>query len=116
MVKVDRWSFSEPRNCVTFVTAQVLERAEPILHAVHDEDGEWQFIGSSDGTAENGRVITLQEAVELDPSVLQLADMPVGWHALRDSPEHAWRREAIDDAHQTIQPIDGAPMRVVNVG
>jgi hypothetical protein len=87
---------------VTFVTAQVLERAEPILHAVHDENCEWQFIGSSDGTAENGRVIALHEAVELDPSVLQLADMPVGWHAFRDSPERSWRREAIDDTHQTI--------------
>ena len=84
------------------VTAQVLERAEPILHAVHDENGEWQFIGSSDGTVENGRVIALREAVELDPSVLQLADMPVGWHAFRDSPERPWTREAIDDAHQTI--------------
>jgi hypothetical protein len=98
MVSVDRWPFAEPRNCVTFITAQVLERAEPILHAVHDENGEWQFIGSSDGTVENGRVIALREAVELDPSVLQLADMPVGWHALRDSPERPWTREAIDDA------------------
>ena len=102
MVNVDCWPFPEPRNCVTFVTAQVLERAEPILHAVHDEDGEWQFIGSSDGTVENGRVIALWEAVGLDPSVLQLADMPVGWHALRNSPEHAWRCEAMDDANQTI--------------
>ena len=49
-MSVDRWPFPEPRNCVTFITAQVLARAEPILHAVHDENGEWQFIGSSDGT------------------------------------------------------------------
>jgi hypothetical protein len=98
MVSVNRWPFHEQRNCVTFVTAHLLERAKPILHAVHDENGEWQFIGSSDGTVENGRVIALQEAVELDPSVLKLADMPVGWHALRDSPERPWTRKAIDDA------------------
>ena len=98
MVSADRWPFHEPRNCVTFVTAQVLERAEPILHVVHDENGEWQFIGCSDGTVQNGRVIALQEAVELDPSVLQLADMPIGWNALRHSPERPWTRQAIDDA------------------
>src|SRR5438874_228621 len=102
MVSVDHWPFPEPRSYVTFVTAQVLERAEPILHAVHDENGEWQFIGSTDGTVENGRVIALREAVELDPSVLQLADMPIGWHAFRDSPERPWTRKAIDGAHQTI--------------
>jgi hypothetical protein len=60
-MSVDRWPFPEPRNCVTFITAQVLAGAEPILHAVHDENGEWQFIGSSDGTVESGRVIALQE-------------------------------------------------------
>jgi hypothetical protein len=38
MVSADHWSFAESGNCVTFVTAQVLERAEPILHSVHDED------------------------------------------------------------------------------
>jgi hypothetical protein len=43
--------------------------------------------------------IALREAVELDPSVLQLADMPIGWHGFRDSPERPWTREAIDDAH-----------------
>jgi hypothetical protein len=97
-VSADRWPFQEPRNCVTFVTAQVLERTEPILHAVHDEDGEWQFLGSSDGTMENAKIICLHEAVELDPSVLQLADMPVRWHALRESPHRPWKREAMDNA------------------
>jgi len=102
MVSADRWPFAEPRNCATFITAQVLERLEPILHAVHDENSEWQFIGSTDGTLENAKIIALHEAVELDSSVLQLADMPPGWHALRHSPEEPWKREAMDYAEQTI--------------
>ena len=102
MVSADPWPFAESRNCVTLVTAQVLEREESILHAVHDEDGEWQFLGSTDGSVENGKVILLSEAVELDPSVLQLADMPIGWHAVRDSPNHPWKREAMDDKDQDI--------------
>ena len=81
----------------------MLERSEPILHVIHDSDDHgWQFIGSGDGTFENGKVVALHEVVELDPSVLQLADLPVGWRALRDSPERPWKREAIDDASQTI--------------
>ena len=99
MVSADSWPFDQPQDCAVFTTRQVLEREEPILQVTHDSDDHgWQFIGSSDGTVENGRVIALEEAVELDPSVLQLADLPVGWRAVRDTVEHPWKREAIDEA------------------
>jgi hypothetical protein len=98
MVSADRWPFAEPRNIVTFVTAQVLDRIEPILRAVHEEDGEWQFIGFTGGTLENAKIIALSEAVDLDRSILQLADLPLGWQAVRDSPEHPWKREVLDHA------------------
>ena len=99
MVNIDPWPFDQPRDRAVFVTREVFERIEPILHVTHDSDDHgWQFIGSSDGTAENGRVIALREAVELDPSILQLADLPVGWHAVQHSVKDPWKREAMDDA------------------
>jgi hypothetical protein len=103
MVSADSWPFDQPRDCAVVVTREVLERSEPILHVTHDSDDHgWQFIGCSEGTSENGRVIALHEVVELDPSVLQLADLPVGWRAVRDTIAHPWKRETIDDASQTI--------------
>jgi hypothetical protein len=103
MVSADSWPFADPQNCAVFVTSEVMDQDEPILFATH-EDGEdsWSFIGSSAGTAENGRAIALHEAVELDPSVLQLADLPIGWRARRDSPEDSWIREPNSDTTQTI--------------
>jgi len=99
MVSVDPWPFDQPRDCAVLITREVLERGEPVLHVTHDsDDHSWQFIGSSGGTRENGCVIALHEAVELDPSILQLADLPPGWHAVRDSVEQPWKREAIDEA------------------
>jgi hypothetical protein len=63
-----------------------MEREESILLVSHDvEDHAWQFTGSTDGNLENARIIALQEAVELDPSVLELADLPAGWQAVRES-------------------------------
>jgi hypothetical protein len=103
MVSADSWPFDQPRNCAVVVTRKVLDREEPILLVTHDSDDHgWQFIGSSGGTVETGRVIALHEAVELDPSVLQLADLPLGWRAFRDSPTSPWKREAMDDARRTI--------------
>ena len=103
MVSAEPWPFDQPRNCAVLVTREVLERQEPILHVTHDADDQsWQFIGSTDGTAENGRVIALHEAVALDSSVLRLADLPIGWHAWRNSVEESWIREANSDATPTI--------------
>jgi hypothetical protein len=102
MVSADSWPFDQPRNCAVFTTRQVLEREEPILRVTDDtDDYGWQFLGS-DARAEDAKIISLVEAVELDPSVLQVADLPAGWQARRASLEEPWIREIISDATSTI--------------
>ena len=103
MVSVDSWPFADPRNCAVFVTREVMDHNEPILVVTHEAgEDSWSFIGSTDGTLENCKLIALEEAVAIDPSVLQLADLPVGWRASRDSPQKPWIREVISEATQTI--------------
>jgi hypothetical protein len=102
MVSAIPWPFDQPRDCAVFTTRQVLESEEPILHVTHDSDDHgWQFLGS-EARPEDAKIILLEEAVELDPSVLQLADLPVGWHAWRASVEEPWIREIIPDATSSI--------------
>jgi hypothetical protein len=97
-MKSDLWPFAQSRNCAVFTTREVLERKEPILHVMHDiDDHGWQFMGLTDGTLENARLIALHEAVELDSSVLELADLPVEWHAVRERPEDPWVRECTEN-------------------
>ncbi len=72
---------------------QVLEGEEPILLVSHDEDDHgWQFIGSTDANVADGRVVCLEEMARLDGSVLEVADLPPGWQALREGPGAAWQR------------------------
>lgn len=72
---------------------QILSGEESILLVSHDEDDHgWQFIGSTDANIADGRVVGLEEMVELDPSILLVADLPPGWHALRNSKGEAWQR------------------------
>ena len=72
---------------------QVLDGSEPILLVSHDADDHgWQFIGSTDPNVSDGRVVCLESMVARDPSVLQVADLPPGWQAVRHSPEHPWQR------------------------
>ena len=73
-----------------------------VLRVTDDtDDYGWQFLGS-DARAEDAKIISLAEAVELDPSVLQVADLPAGWQARRASLEEPWIREIISDATSTI--------------
>jgi hypothetical protein len=72
---------------------QILDGSEPILLVTHDADDHgWQFIGSSDAAVEDGRIVCLAEIVKLDPSVLQVADLPPGWQAVREGRGRPWCR------------------------
>jgi hypothetical protein len=89
----DSWPFTEPK--ILLCSQQpVMERKEPVLLISHDtEDHAWQVIGATSGTLENARIISLQKAMELDLSVVELSDLPIGWRAVRESSNGPWRRE-----------------------
>lgn len=88
------WPFDQPRNCATFTTRQILERTEPILAAYHDADDHgWQFIGSTGANMADAKLISLESIVKIDSSVLEVADLPPGWRAIRAAPGQPWSRE-----------------------
>lgn len=90
------WPFVDPPNLAVFTTADVLERGLPIVRVTHDEDdGCWQFHsenGAPDDLQE-ARLVALRTIVRLDPTIPALADLPLGWCALRAAPGAPWRRE-----------------------
>ena len=89
----DHWPYDQPRNCATFTMRQILERAEPILLVRHDEeDHGWQFIGNTDANMSDCRLVCLSHIVELDASVLEVADLLPGWQAVREYPGAPWNR------------------------
>ena len=87
------WVFADPPNVATYTTANVLA-GHPILLATHDEDdGAWQFLCGTTNESADGRIVGLGCIVDLDPSVTEMADLPLGRRAWRDSPSDPWRRE-----------------------
>lgn len=89
------WPFPDAPNFRAFTTRQVMERREPILAVYHDEDdGAWQFIGGA-WAREDLIIVCLDHAVERDPSVRELADLPRGWGARREGEGEPWQRFAI---------------------
>lgn len=87
------WPFDQPRNCATFTMRQVMDGSEPIVLVTHDaEDHGWQFIGRTHASMADAMLVSLEEIVQLDPTLLDVADLPPGWQALRDEVGGPWTR------------------------
>lgn len=73
--------------------AHVLEEDRPILLLSREPDGEVLAVcGGENDTAETTRDLPLDRLLALDPTLEQLADLPDGWVALRESPDDDWVR------------------------
>lgn len=91
---ISNWPFDDPPNVTTITTKQVLEDGYPILLVTHDvDDGTWQVLCSTTNDPDDGRVVGLDCIYERDPSIGELADLPLGWRAWRENSASAWIRE-----------------------
>jgi hypothetical protein len=85
--------FKVADNTAVFTTWYVIRDKKPITYVTHEqEDGTWQFLSSDefDNFEEVGAIVGLGEIVAMDPSVLELADMPLGHYAIRETANHKW--------------------------
>jgi hypothetical protein len=90
-----RSSWSSPLDTAAITTPAIAERRQPVLRVVHDEGhGGWQFY--DDVEPLTGPVV-LPKAVflDLDPSLTDITDLPVGWEAVRETQDGPWSRSAI---------------------
>lgn len=91
------WPFDQPPSCGVLTLRQVLDGEEPILAVFHDADDHgWQFIGSSDASEDDAKLVALSRMLELDPTIREVADLQPGWVAFRDRPGSPWRRQRTD--------------------
>lgn len=87
------WPFREPAETRVYTTRFVLDDDLPILIVAHDRDGGWEFLCGTTDKPKDAREILLGEALELDRRLREVADLPAGWRAFRDSPEAPWIQE-----------------------
>jgi hypothetical protein len=90
---MDDWPFDDPPNVATFTVRQIVDGGEPILLVAHDaEDGGWQFLTGGPISMSDAMLVSLAEIVRRDPSVVELADLPLGWEASRMALGASWER------------------------
>ncbi len=89
------WPFQDLPNVAVIANKRIVHQGEWIAYVSHDaDDGGWQFHVSDPAPPreKDAAVVSLRSIVQLDPTVADLADLPLGWHAWRDSRDSQWRR------------------------
>jgi hypothetical protein len=87
------WPFRSPQDLAVITLDRILDGRNPILYVTHDEDdGGWQFLDGDDVSEEDARVVGLAQMAKHDPTIRQLADLPIGWYAVRESLGGPWQR------------------------
>jgi len=87
------WPFDDPENLAVITLDRIMDGSHPILHVTHDaDDGGWQFLDGGDVAEENALVVALRSVAELDSTIRELADLPVGWYAVREAVGSPWQR------------------------
>jgi hypothetical protein len=89
------WMFKDPPNVAVIANRKIVTAEDWIAGVSHDlDDGGWQFQSNSaiSADADDAVVVSLRTIVELDETISELADLPLGWHAWRESKSSAWKR------------------------
>ena len=85
------WVFDQPEDTEAITNKTIINDGAPILHVYHDINNHgWHFLGIEDVDDNDIVLITMEEIVELDPSVEEVAHIEPGWHAWRSEIGDEW--------------------------
>lgn len=87
------WKFQDSPHTGVFLSETVHNGTEPVTFVSHDaDDGSWQLLGDSMSDGGGPVVACFHHPVDSDPSLSELADLPLGWYAERDQVGAPWIR------------------------
>jgi len=88
------WKFPDSPHTGVVISTAVHEGKEEVNFVCRShEDGDWQFLGDSMSDT-GGVIVCFHHPIDKDPTLKELADLPIGWYAEREKPGASWiRRE-----------------------
>ena len=79
------------KNQYVITTRFVIYDNSEIIRIIHEENGDWQFLGREENLKESDAVIlSLGEMMEFDNSLSIVESLPIGKQALRTNKMSPW--------------------------
>ncbi|SFV00461.1 hypothetical protein [Butyrivibrio sp. INlla21] len=89
-----KYEFIDDKNTMVITTKNIVSKEKSIMLVSHDEDdGMWEFLEGEEVKEEDAMIISLYEMVSIDPTVNQIADLPLGYIAYRNSGHEDWVKQ-----------------------
>lgn len=81
-----------------FACRKVWEQNAPILHVLHETDGDWQFLcGDDHPSADEAVLLHAQHVFDRFPDMAAVSDIRPGFYRWRNAPDQAWKEYRIPD-------------------
>ena len=78
------------------VCPHVFTGVSPVLLVVRDDETSWQFLCGSDLESDDCHSVGVGHLISRDPSLSQMATLPVGFCAERAAVTMPWSRSSLD--------------------
>lgn len=90
------FKFREAKNLAAFTTIQWIEQNKPIIHVIHDSDGDWQFLTDDEHSTENIKIVALEQIILKDKTLNEVFDLEYGEQAERNFIGDKWVRNKFE--------------------
>jgi hypothetical protein len=98
------WKFPDDPHTGVFLSNTVHTGAEAVTYVSHDiEDCAWQFLGDSMDAGGGPVISCFHHPIDNDPTLVELADLPLGWYAVREKSGAPWERYEKDTEEEEAE-------------
>lgn len=88
-----------PLDIAVVTTQDIADGKSPAIYATRDKLG-LQFLDADETEGRKPVAIAKADLLKLDPSVAEVADLPVGWYAWRNSADSPWERAPLPEQEE----------------
>ena len=98
------WKFDDAPHTGVFTTKAVMDGRDPITRVFHNiDDRTWEFHGPGESKTEDRAYVCFHHIIDKDPTLSELADLPMGWCAWKENDSGRWIR-ALTPADLDAEP------------
>jgi len=93
----NEWPFQESAYKAAYTSPRVANEESPVLVVKHDAEGDWHLLDGAAISKKNELITCFGCAFEKDRTIGEVADLPLGWKAWRETAKSPWQRVEMTD-------------------